>query len=152
MNIENNIISDLGNIIFPIVRETTKQTLNAKLDLNLSVMYEDILNKLAKSNFRSKFKLKDKDKLYIEQKGLNTIRSHACDFIKKRIAPEFIPNDGKQTPMKGHPVFIAQHATATCCRGCISKWHHFEKGAELNDKQREYIINLIMEWIKRQLL
>ena len=115
-------------------------------------MYEDILNKLAKSNFRSKFKLKDKDKLYIKQKGLDTIRSHACDFIKKRIAPEFIPNDGKQTPMKGHPVFIAQHATATCCRGCISKWHHFEKGAELNDKQQEYIINLIMEWIKRQLL
>ncbi len=152
MNIENNIISDLGNIIFPIVRETTKQTLNAKLDLNLSVMYEDILNKLAKSNFRSKFKLKDKDKLYIKQKGLNTIRSHACDFINKRIAPALIPNDGKQTPMKGHPVFIAQHATATCCRGCISKWHHFEKGAELNDKQREYIINLIMEWIKRQLL
>ncbi len=25
--------------------------------------------------------------------------------------------------MKGHPVFVAQHATATCCRECIRKWH-----------------------------
>ncbi len=25
-------------------------------------------------------------------------------------------NDGKQTPFRGHPVFTAQHATATCCR------------------------------------
>lgn len=38
------------------------------------------------------------------------IRQHAQDFIAKREAPAFIPNDGKQTPMKGHPVFIAQHS------------------------------------------
>ena len=43
--------------------------------------------------------------------------------IIKRIAPKEPLNDGKQTPMKGHPVFIAQHATATCCRECTRKWH-----------------------------
>ena len=79
----------------------------------------DIFDKLAKSDFRSKFKLKQKDKDYIFQKGLNTIEQHAYDFISKRLAPADIPNDGKQTPMKGHPVFIAQHATACCCRGCL---------------------------------
>lgn len=111
----------------------------------------DIFDRLAKSEFRSKFKLKQKEKDYILQKGIDTIRSHACDFISKRLAPAVIPNDGKQTPMKGHPVFIAQHATATCCRGCLSKWHRIEKGKELTPSQQEYVVNIIMEWIKRQL-
>lgn len=114
-------------------------------------MFEDIFEKLSKSKFRSKFKFKDKDLEYIRTKGLDTIRSHACDFISKRVAPAEIPNDGKQTPMRGHPVFIAQHATACCCRGCIEKWHHFPKGVQLNANQQEYLVNIIMEWIKRQL-
>lgn len=112
---------------------------------------DDIFQKLAKSEFRSKFKLKQKEKDYIAQKGMDTIRSHARDFISKRLAPANIPNDGKQTPMKGHPVFIAQHATATCCRGCLYKWHKIEKDVELNAKQQEYIVNIIMQWIERQL-
>lgn len=111
----------------------------------------DIFDRLAKSEFRSKFKLKQKEKDYIALKGLDTIRSHACDFISKRLAPAVISNDGKQTPMKGHPVFIAQHATATCCRGCLSKWHGIEKEKELTPSQQEYVVNVIMEWIKRQL-
>lgn len=114
-------------------------------------MYEEIFEKLSKSDFRSRFKLRYKEKLYIKQKGLDTIKSHAKDFISKRIAPAEIPNDGKQTPMKGHPVFIAQHATATCCRGCINKWHHFPTNTQLNEGQQDFIVNLIMEWIKRQL-
>lgn len=114
-------------------------------------MYEDVFTRLAKSDFRSKFKLKPKDIEYINSKGIQVIESHARDFIAKRIAPAEIKNDGKQTPMKGHPVFIAQHATATCCRGCISKWHHFSKGVALTESQQNYIVGLIMEWIKRQL-
>lgn len=112
---------------------------------------EDIFQKLAKSEFRSKFKLKQKDKDYIEQKGMDKIKSHARDFISKRLAPANIPNDGKQTPMRGHPVFIAQHATATCCRGCLYKWHKIQKGTELTSAQQEYVVNIIMEWIERQL-
>lgn len=112
-------------------------------------MHDKLFEALAKSTFRSRFKLKDKDKDYISQKGIDTIKLHARDFIAKRIAPAEIPNDGKQTPMRGHPVFIAQHATATCCRGCIEKWHKFKKGVELNQKQQEYLVEVIMEWIKR---
>lgn len=112
----------------------------------------DIFEKLAKSTFRSRFKLSAKDRAYIEQKGFETIKRHARDFIAKRIAPAEIPNDGKQTPMKGHPVFIAQHATACCCRGCIEKWHHFKKGIPLSESKQEYLVNIIMEWIKRQTL
>lgn len=113
-------------------------------------MYDEIFDRLSKSDFRKKFKLSQKDRLYLEQKGFDTIRSHAVDFIAKRIAPADIPNDGKQTPMRGHPVFTAQHATATCCRGCINKWHKFPKGVQLTKEQQKYLVDLIMEWIKRQ--
>ena len=110
-----------------------------------------ILDSLAKSKFRSKFKLKQKDIEYINEKGLDKIESHARDFIKTRIAPALIPNDGKQTPMKGHPVFIAQHATATCCRGCIEKWHKIPKGKDLTLSQQEYLVSIIIDWIKREI-
>ena len=113
---------------------------------------KDILEKLSKSKFRSRFRLSQKDKAYIEQKGLDTIRQHAVDFIAKRIAPAYIENDGNQTPMRNHPVFVAQHATATCCRKCINKWHGFAYDVELNAKQQQYIVDLIMEWIKKQLM
>ncbi len=110
------------------------------------------LQALSKSKFRSGFKLKEKEKEYIKEKGLDTIEKHAYDFIRQRLAPKEIINDGKQTPMKGHPVFIAQHATATCCRGCLYKWHKIRKGKELTQKEIKYVVDLIMEWIKRQLL
>lgn len=114
-------------------------------------MADDIFERLAKSEFRSRFKLSKKDMAYIEEKGLETIRRHAEDFISKRIAPAYIKNDGKQTPMKNHPVFVAQHATATCCRGCISKWHHLPKGRILTDREQAYLVDIIMEWIIRRM-
>ena len=110
----------------------------------------NILDSLCKSKFRSSFKLKDKDFNYIESKGISTIKAHAYDFINKRLAPKDIPNDGHQTPMRGHPVFIAQHATATCCRNCLYKWHHINKNKKLSQDEIDYIVNIIMEWIGRQ--
>ena len=85
-------------------------------------MYDDILKKLATSKFRSSFHLNKKMIDYVNKKGIDKIKLHAVDFIKKRLKGAIIKNDGKQTPMKQtHPVFIAQHATATCCRECIRK-------------------------------
>ena len=106
-----------------------------------------IFESLSKSKFRSGFKLSLKDITYINEKGIDTIKNHAYDFINKRLAPKYIANDGKQTPMRGHPVFIAQHATATCCRGCLYKWHHIEKDKELTGEEIDYIVNVIMRWI-----
>ena len=111
----------------------------------------DILDKLSQSKFRSRFKLREKEIEYIKEKGMDKIRSHAVDFIRNRIAPAYIPNDGKQTPMRGHPVFIAQHACACYCRGCIEKWHKIPKGRELTQEEQNYLVSVIMEWIKRQI-
>lgn len=109
------------------------------------------LTNLQKSSFRSKFHLTNKDRAYIAEKGLPTIRQHAFDFVQQRIAPVGIPNDGRQTPMRGHPVFIAQHACACCCRGCLEKWYNIPKGIELTEAQQEGIVNLLMAWIKQEL-
>ena len=112
---------------------------------------DDILDRLAKSKFRSRFKLRAKEFEYIKDKGLEKIKSHAEDFIRDRVAPAEPVNDGKQTPMRGHPVFIAQHATATCCRSCIEKWHKFPQHRELTQTEQEYLVSVIIEWINRQI-
>ena len=127
----------------------TKQFEN-HLSENMNDRINHTLNSLKKSKFRSKFKLTQKDQVYIAVKGLETIKEHAYQFISTRVAPAFPKNDGKQTPMRGHPVFIAQHATATCCRGCIQKWHGIEKGRALNEKEVVFVVALIMGWIERQ--
>lgn len=111
----------------------------------------DLWGRLSQSRFRSSFTLKANDRYYVSEKGIDTVRNHAAGFIKQRLAPAVIPNDGKQTPMRGHPVFVAQHATATCCRGCLEKWHHIPAGKELTEAEQEYIVNVIMEWIQRQM-
>ena len=113
--------------------------------------YEQLFTHLEASKFRSSSHLKEKDIAYIQEKGLDVIREHARDFIAKREAPAYIPNDGKQTPMRGHPVFIAQHATATCCRECIRKWHKLQPGRELSAIQQEYLVDVIMTWIEKEL-
>ena len=113
--------------------------------------YKQLFTHLEASKFRSSFHLKEKDIAYIQEKGLDVIREHARDFIAKREAPAYIPNDGKQTPMRGHPVFIAQHATATCCRECIRKWHKLQPGRELSAIQQEYLVDVIMTWIEKEL-
>ena len=94
---------------------------------------EQTLLRLQKSAFRAKFHLSEKDRQYIMDKGMGTIQHHAADFIRMRLAPAIIPNDGKQTPMRGHPVFIAQHACACCCRSCLNKWYHVPIGRELTE-------------------
>jgi predicted Fe-S protein YdhL (DUF1289 family) len=115
------------------------------------VDYDKIFAALGRSKFRSRFRLKGKVLTYALEKGVETLRLHAVDFISSRIAPMEPLNDGRQTPMGNHPVFVAQHATATCCRGCIEKWHDIPKGRELSDNEREFIVELIMMWLKKQL-
>lgn len=112
---------------------------------------DEALFKLQRSKFRSGFHLNDEDRAYIEKKGMETIRRHAEDFVRQKLAPAEPMNDGKQTPMRGHPVFKAMHATACCCRGCLNKWYKVPKGRELNAEQQRRIVKLLMTWIERQL-
>ncbi len=113
--------------------------------------YQKLHERLSRSAFRSRFHLKERERAYVLEKGMDTIERHAYDFIISRLAPEDIPNDGKQTPMKGHPVFIAQHATALCCRGCAEKWHKISKGRKMTESEIDYAVSVIMHYIRDEM-
>ena len=102
---------------------------------------------LARSRFRSRFRLNPKDRAYLAAKGLPTVLDHGRDFIARRLAPAAPVNDGCQTPMRGHPVFVAQHATATCCRGCLAKWHGLPAGRPLDAAEQAYVLGVLEAWL-----
>lgn len=112
---------------------------------------EEAYVRLQRSKFRSSFHLREKDKQYVREKGMNVIEKHARDFVRERLAPPDPVNDGKQTPMKGHPVFIAQHACAFCCRGCMHKWYHVQEHVPLTQVQQDKIVGMLMYWIEREM-
>lgn len=112
---------------------------------------DEVFVALEKSSFRRGFHLRSKELAYLQQKGLPLVMEHAADFINKRLAPADIPNDGKQTPFRGHPVFIAQHATACCCRGCLEKWHRIPRGRALNAEERRYVMTVLERWLRNEL-
>jgi hypothetical protein len=108
---------------------------------------DSLFERLAKSGFRSRFKLGPTERTYLADKGMDVVVRHARDFVDARLAPAAPPNDGKQTPMRGHPVFVGQHATATCCRACLSKWHGISAGRELDEEERRYVVAVIERWL-----
>jgi predicted Fe-S protein YdhL (DUF1289 family) len=111
---------------------------------------EELFAALGESQFRSGFKLRGKELAYLRSKGLSVVLEHASDFIDKRLAPADPANDGKQTPMRNHPAFVAQHATATCCRGCLQKWHHIPKGRALDAEEKRYVLSVLEHWLTDQ--
>ena len=111
---------------------------------------DDLFIALAKSTFRRRFKLSTKEEAYARDKGLDALLDHARRIVRERLAPAVIANDGKQTPMRNHPVFVAQHATATCCRGCLAKWHEIAKGHELTPAEQAHVIRAIERGLRER--
>ncbi len=110
----------------------------------------EIFAALSQSAFRRRFHLRHQERDYLRRKGLPVILEHAADFVEKRLAPAHPANDGKQTPMRNHPAFVAQHATATCCRGCLEKWHGIPKGRALDDEEKRYVLAVLETWLRRE--
>jgi hypothetical protein len=103
---------------------------------------------LASSSFRRSFRLSDRERRYLQDRGMETILLHARTFIDQRLAPEYPARDGKQTPYHGHPAFVAQHATATCCRSCLEKWHGIPKGHRLSEQECEHVLATLERWLR----
>ena len=120
-----------------------------EFQIMLSIDY--VFQRLATSPFRQRFHLGANEYQYCQVKGSDIVRQHAADFIAKRLAPAEPEQDGKQTPMRGHPVFIAQHATATCCRGCLQKWHQIPAHVPITATQQAYIVNVILHWLHQEM-
>ncbi len=108
---------------------------------------DEVFPTLAASTFRARFRLGLKERAYLDNRGRDVVLEHAADFVAKRLAPAHPTNDGRQTPMRGHPAFIAQHATATCCRGCLAKWHGIPAGRPLDAAEQHHVVAAIERWL-----
>ncbi|WP_280215376.1 DUF4186 domain-containing protein [Nocardia cyriacigeorgica] len=108
------------------------------------------LHRIGQHHFRAKFRLRGRDRAIVDLRGLTTVRKHARELIERRLAPAEPRNDGRQTPYRGHPVFVAQHATATCCRTCLERWHNIPAGRPLDAAEQEYVVEAICRWIVGQ--
>ncbi len=111
---------------------------------------DQIFAELPKSAFRRRMRLGAPERDYLTRKGFDAILDHARDFVDKRLAPAFPVKDGKQTPFRGHPVFIAQHATATCCRSCLAKWHDIPRGKPLNEAEKDHVVAVLDRWLRQE--
>ncbi|MGZ4779882.1 MAG: DUF4186 family protein [Thermoanaerobaculia bacterium] len=111
---------------------------------------DEAFRRLAKSTFRRRFRLRGRELAYLQTWGIDHVMVQAAELIDNRVAPADPPNDGRQTPWGNHPVFVAQHATATCCRGCLQKTHAIEAGHELTDDERAHIMRVIRRWLTSQ--
>lgn len=103
---------------------------------------------LARSDFRRRFALSERDAGYLETRGLDEVMAHAGRFVAARLAPATPDNDGRQTPMRGHPVFVAQHATATCCRSCLARWHGIPANKPLGTNEQRHVLAVIRRWLE----
>lgn len=112
---------------------------------------DERLDAIARHPFRAKFHLRGRDRATAQLRGLATMRWHARDLLAKRLAPAEPYKDGRQTPYRGHPVFVAQHATATCCRSCLQRSHGIPKGRALTRDERQYVVDVVCRWIEREL-
>jgi len=111
---------------------------------------DDLFAALQRSSFRSRFALGTKERAYLSAKGMSVVLEHAHRFVAHRLAPALPACDGRQTPLRGHPVFIAQHATATCCRSCLAKWHRIAAGRALSEEERVHAVSAIARWLEAQ--
>lgn len=111
---------------------------------------KNVFDRLQQSPYRSRMRLNAQEKEYLRKKGFSVICDEAVAFVTERIAPAQPKNDGKQTPMHNHPVFVAQHATATCCRKCVEKWHSIKRGKALSVEEIQYLVDLIIKWLDRE--
>lgn len=112
---------------------------------------DEVFLRLSRSPFRRKFRLQGRELAYLQTWGLPHVMKQAAELIRKRVAPEVVPNDGRQTPWRNHPVFVAQHATATCCRGCLEKTHGIARGHALSEEEMGHVLAVVERWLRAAL-
>jgi hypothetical protein len=115
------------------------------------VSVDERIDRIGAHPFRAKFHLRGRDRALAQLRGADTIRRQARELIAARVAPAEPYKDGTQTPYRGHPVFVAQHATATCCRNCLARYHGIRKGHELTPDELDYVVDVICRWIEREM-
>jgi hypothetical protein len=116
-----------------------------------AVGIDERIDAIGRHPFRARFHLRGRERAIVQLRGQRAVRSHAAELFATRVASAQPHKDGKQTPYRGHPVFVAQHATATCCRTCLERWHGIPKGRALDAGEQAYAVDVICRWIEREL-
>jgi hypothetical protein len=115
------------------------------------MLIDERIDAIGRHPFRARFRLTGRERAIVQLRGMSAVRAHAKELFAQRVAPAAPHKDGKQTPYRGHPVFVAQHATATCCRTCLERWHEIPKGRPLDADEQAYAVDVICRWIEREL-
>lgn len=110
---------------------------------------QSVLAAVAASEYRRRYTLSTTEKSQLRIAGLAKLMKQAEEIIEKQIAPERPVNDGTQTPKKGHPIHVAQHATATCCRRCLAKWHDIPVGHALTRNESDHVLAVLRGWLEK---
>ncbi len=113
--------------------------------------WTELKTKLNDAGRFEKFTLGEAEQEYVTSRGMEILRLHAADFVNKRLAPANPKNDGRQTPTKGHPVFIAQHACGCNDRASLEEFFGIEMGRALSDDEAEMVVDVILRWIDEHL-
>ena len=111
---------------------------------------DETFKALDRSPFRVRQRLGAREQRQLVELGLNTVLVQARAILEDRLVPAQLKGDGRQTPFQGHPVFVAQHATATCCRKCLAKWHGIGTGAALTAEEVDYVLQVLRRWLQSQ--
>ncbi|WP_372655987.1 DUF4186 family protein [Halobacteriovorax sp.] len=115
-----------------------------------NIYFTDIFRRLGCSKVCCKFKLKDEQWEYLAKRGFDTILLEGRSLIVKIFNEDSLSHSCKVAPVQTHPIYIALHATGTCCRSSLEKWHKIPKSKELKEKDIFYILLVVKEWIIRQ--
>jgi hypothetical protein len=115
------------------------------------MLLDERIDAIGRHPFRARFHLRGRERALVQLRGMSAIRAHAAELFAARVAPAQPRKDGSQTPYRGHPVFVAQHATATCCRTCLERFHEIPKGRDLDEGEQDYAVDVICRWIEREL-
>ncbi len=113
--------------------------------------WRKLLEKVAKCDYRAEIDLGAEDIEYINSRGFDMMIKHAQDFVERRLGPARPRNEGKQTPLKGHPLFLAQHATGSDSRRALSEYHGIAEGKELSRQQIDYVTDVVLRWLEERL-
>ena len=80
-----------------------------------------------------------------KKRGRKAIRKKAEEIIAKKIGHPIRTHFDKMcTPKKGSEIIhYGKHATATCCRICLERWHNIPQDVDLTEQQIDYCASLI---------
>ena len=108
----------------------------------------ELLRRLRASSKHRRVHLGPREYALAERKGIETLKAEARKIVLTRISELRGVSDGRQTPMRGHPVFLAQHATGICCRDCVLEWHGIPKRGVMSAKQLNHLHSVLAAWLE----